>query len=176
MGRAAVGTSCDEPYRIWQFSACILPDAWLSTSVTPVEVLANLTRLDGRRCRSRPRLCIDMTVASSLNSPLASFSLCFKSGKSSLLSFCIQPYSQQMRQAPASCCRLYDSKYCNCLVLIAPRRRCRMSSTESRGDMPSSIKAIATNTGALFTLTPCVLENQQQFIINPKPKHTFFRE
>jgi len=45
---------------------------------------------------------------------------------------------------------LYSSKYFNCLMLMAPLLLSRIYETESKAFIPSSINAIATNTGALL--------------------------
>jgi hypothetical protein len=55
--------------------------------------------------------------------------------------------------------------YLSCLLLIAPRRRSRIYTTESNGDMPSSIKAIATNTGALLLKTNAKINRNLEFLL-----------
>ena len=62
---------------------------------------------------------------------------------------------------------LYLDKKSNCLALMAPLRLLRMASTASSYFMPSSIRAIATSTGALpRPVTQCTPTQVSGFSVN----------
>ena len=62
---------------------------------------------------------------------------------------------------------LYLDKKSNCLALIAPLRLLRIASTASSYFMPSSIRAIATSTGALpRPVTQCTPTQVSGFSVN----------